>query len=211
MILKTGLQEIVLRASPVSGGTITKDLSIQSDAALFMLWVNSTAGDITVEVFGILDSDGREVLLATFPKINAPSTEILQKRTGTAPTRLRVKVTHIGACDFELSARAVSTGSSDTRILGGASLKVSQKTIGPAPSLLVPASLVDRTAVALKNWSPNHTIYVAETEAKANINDGWPIGPKDALGLDIQAGVELYASTSNNNHTCDIRIIESGG
>jgi hypothetical protein len=211
LILKTGLQEIVLRASPVSGGTITKDLSIQSDAALFMLWVNSTAGDITVEVFGILDSDGREVLLATFPKINAPSTEILQKRTGTAPTRLRVKVTHTGACDFELSARAVSTGSSDTRILGGASLKVSQKTIGPAPSLLVPASLVDRTAVALKNWSPNHTIYVAETEAKANINDGWPIGPKDALGLDIQAGVELYASTSNNNHTCDIRIIESGG
>ena len=209
MILKTGLQEIVLRASPVSAGTITKDLSIQSDAALFLLWVNSTAGDITVEVYGILDSDNREVLLASFPKVNTPSTEILQKRTGTAPTRLRVKVTCTGACDFELSARAVSTGSSDTRILGGASLKVSKKTVNSSPTLLVPSSLVDRTAIAIKNWSSSGTIYIGESVAKANANNGWPIGPKDALGLDIQAGVELYATAVDG--PCDIRIIESGG
>jgi hypothetical protein len=209
LILKTGLQEIVLRASPVSGGTITKDLSIQSDAALFLLWVNSTAGDITVEIYGILDADGREVLLATFPKINTPSTEISQKRTGTSPTRLRVKVIHTDACDFELAARAVSTGSSDTRILGGASLKVSKKTVNSSPTLLVPSSLVDRTAIAIKNWSSSGTIYIGETIAKANINNGWPIGPKDALGLDIQAGVELYATAVDG--PCDIRIIESGG
>jgi hypothetical protein len=174
-----------------------------------MLWVNSTAGDITVEIFGILDSDNREVLLATFPKVNAPSTEILQKRTGTAPTRLRVKVTHTAACNFELSARAVSTGSSDTRILGGATLKVSKKTVNSVASLLVPASLVDRTAIAIKNWSSSGTIYVGESVAKANVNNGWPIGPKDALGLDIQAGVELYAIAVDG--PCDIRIIESGG
>jgi hypothetical protein len=209
MILKTGLQEIVLRSAPTTSGVLTKDISIQSDAALFLLWVNSTAGDITVEIYGILDSDNREVLLATLPKVNAPSTEILQKRTGTAPTRLRVKVTHTGACDFELSARAVSTGSSDTRILGGATLKVSKKTVNSVASLLVPASLVDRTAIAIKNWSSSGTIYIGETVAKANINNGWPIGPKDALGLDIQAGVELYAIAVDG--PCDIRIIESGG
>jgi hypothetical protein len=209
MILKTGLQEIVLRSAPTTSGVLTKDISIQSDAALFLLWVNSTAGDITVEIYGILDSDNREVLLATLPKVNAPSTEILQKRTGTAPTRLRVKVTHTGACDFELSARAVSTGSSDTRILGGATLKVSKKTVNSVASLLVPASLVDRTAIAIKNWSSSGTIYIGETVAKANQNNGWPIGPKDALGLDIQAGVELYAIAVDG--PCDIRIIESGG
>lgn len=209
MILKTGLQEIVLQSAPTASGVLTKDISIQSDAALFMLWVNSTAGDITVEVFGILDSDNREVLLATFPKVNTPSTEILQKRTGTAPTRLRIKVTHTDACNFELSARAVSTGSSDTRILGGATLKVSKKTVNSVASLLVPASLVDRTAIAIKNWSSSGTIYVGESIAKANQNNGWPIGPKDALGLDIQAGVELYAIAIDG--PCDIRIIESGG
>lgn len=209
MILKTGLQEIVLRASPVSAGTITRDISIQSDAALFLLWVNSTAGDITVEIYGILDSNNKEVFLTAFPKINQPSTEISQKRTGTAPTRLRVKVTFTAACDFELSARAVSTGSSDTRILGGAALKMSKKTINGTPSLLVPASLVDRTALAIKNWSSSGIIYVAETIAKANATDGWPIGPKDALGLDIQAGVQLYAVAVDG--PCDIRLIESGG
>ena len=209
MILKTGLQEVVIRSAPVAGGTLVRDISIQSDAALFLLWVNSTAGDITVEVYGILDSDNREVLLATFPKINQPSTEISQKRTGTAPTRLRVRVTFTAACDFELSARAVSTGSSDTKILGGASLKVSKKTVNSVASLLVPSSLIDRSAIAIKNWSSSGTIYIGETVAKANQNTGWPIGPKDALGIDIQAGVELYAIAVDG--PCDIRIIESGG
>jgi hypothetical protein len=209
LILKTGLQEVVIRSAPVAGGTLVRDISIQSDAALFLLWVNSTAGDITVEVYGILDSDNREVLLATFPKINQPSTEISQKRTGTAPTRLRVRVTFTAACDFELSARAVSTGSSDTKILGGASLKVSKKTVNSVASLLVPSSLIDRSAIAIKNWSSSGTIYIGETVAKANQNTGWPIGPKDALGIDIQAGVELYAIAVDG--PCDIRIIESGG
>lgn len=208
-MLKQGLQEVLLKEAPTSSGTTVKDFSIQSDAALFMLWVNSTAGDITVNVYGILDNGNKEVLLTTLPKVNAPTPEIVQKRTGTVPTRLRVKVTHTGACDYELSVRAVATGSSDTRILGGATLKVSKKTVNSVASLLVPASLVDRTAIAIKNWSTSGTIYVGETVAKANQNNGWPIGPKDALGLDIQAGVELYATAVDG--PCDIRIIESGG
>lgn len=208
MLLKTGLQEVVLRSSPVAAGVLTKDISVQSDAALFLLWVNSVTGLIQVDVYGIL-SDDQEVLVTSFPQVSVPTTEVLQKRTGTVPTRLRIKVTHTGACDLELSVRAVSTGSSDTRILGGASLKMSKKTVNGTPSLLVPASLVDRTALAIKNWSSSGIIYVAETVAKANANDGWPIGPKDALGLDIQAGVELYAVAVDG--PCDIRIIESGG
>jgi hypothetical protein len=209
LILKTGLQEVVIRSAPVAGGTLVRDISVQSDAALFLLWVNSTAGDITVEVYGILDSDNKEVFLLSFPKVNQPSVEIIQKRTGTIPTRLRIRVIHTGACDIELSARAVSTGSSDTRILGGASLKVSKKTVNNVASLLVPSSLVDRSAIAIKNWSSSGTIYIGETIAKANQNNGWPIGPKDALGVDIQSGVELYAVAVDG--PCDIRIIESGG
>ena len=208
MLLKAGLQEVIFKESPASATVLTKDISVQSDAALFLLWVNSTAGDITVEVYGIL-SDDQEAFVLSFPQVNQPTTEILQKRTGTVPTRLRIRVTCTNACNFELSVRAVSTGSSDTRILGGASLKVSKKTVNSAPSLLVPASLVDRSAIAIKNWSNSGTIYIGETVAKANINNGWPIGPKDALGIDIQAGVELYATAVDG--PCDIRILESGG
>jgi hypothetical protein len=208
LLLKTGLQEVVLRSSPVAAGVLTKDISVQSDAALFLLWVTSTTGDISVDVYAVT-GDTQEVLVLSFPKVNQPTTELMQKRTGTVATRLRVKVTHTGACDIELSVRAVSTGSSDTRILGGATLKVSKKTVNSVASLLVPASLVDRSAIAIKNWSSSGTIYVGETIAKANQNNGWPIGPKDALGLDIQAGVELYAVAVDG--PCDIRIIESGG
>ena len=86
---------------------------------------------------------------------------------------------------------------------------MSKKTVNNVAALLLPASLVDRTAIAIKNWSSSGTIYVGETIAKANQNNGWPIGPKDALGLDIQAGVELYAVAVDG--PCDIRIIESGG
>jgi hypothetical protein len=209
VILKQGLQEVLLREAPTSAGVTVKDFSIQSDAALFLLWVNSVADNIIVDVYSILDDGSKETLILSFPKVTAPSIEIAQKRTGTVSTRLRVKVTYAAACNYELSVRAVATGSSDTRILGGASLKVSKKTVNSVTSLLVPASLVDRAAIALKNWSSSGTIYVAETAAKANQNNGWPIGPKDALGLDIQAGVELYASAVDG--PCDVRIIESGG
>lgn len=209
MMLKQGLQEILVKEAPTSAGVTVKDFSIQSDAALFLLWVNSVADNIIIDVYGILDDGSKETLLLSFPKITSPSIEISQKRTGTVSTRLRVRITYTGACNYELSARAVATGSSDTRILGGASLKVSKKTVNSVTSLLVPASLVDRAAIAIKNWSSSGTIYVAETAAKANQNNGWPIGPKDALGLDIQAGVELYATAVDG--PCDIRIIESGG
>lgn len=208
MLLKTGLQELVIREAPVAGGTIVRDVSVQSDAALFLLWVNSTSGPINVTIYGVLDS-GKEVSILTFPTVTTPTTELIQKRSGTVPTRLKVVVTHDNACDIELSVRAVSTGSSDTRILGGASLKISKKTVTSVPALLIPASLTDRTALAIKNYSSAGTIYVAETIAKANQANGWPIGPKDALGLDIQAGVELYASAVDG--PCDIRLIESGG
>jgi hypothetical protein len=209
VILKQGLQEVLLREAPTSAGVTVKDFSIQSDAALFLLWVNSVTDNISIDIYSILDDGSKETLILSFPKVTAPSTEIAQKRTGTVSTRLRVKVTHTAACNYELSVRAVATGSSDTRILGGSSLKMSKKTVNSVVGLLVPASLVDRTAIAIKNWSTSGTIYVAETLAKANQNNGWPIGPKDALGLDIQAGVELYASAVDG--PCDIRIIESGG
>jgi hypothetical protein len=56
MILKQGLQEIILKTAPTSAGTIVQDFSIQSDAALLLLWVNSVAGNILVEIYGILDN-----------------------------------------------------------------------------------------------------------------------------------------------------------
>lgn len=208
MMLKQGLQEVLLREAPTNSGVTIKDFSVQSDAVLVLLWVDAVVGTLDVKVYGILDDGSKEVLLFDFPDITTPTTSILQKRSGIVPTRLRVKVSYTGSCSYELSARAVSTGTGDTRIVSSNALRMSQQAVGPAITLLVPASLTDRNALVIKNNSTSGTIYLAETEAKTNSSVGWPLGPKDALGVEIQAGVALYAVS--DGPTCDIRLVESG-
>lgn len=208
MMLKQGLQEVLVKEAPTSSGSTTKDFSIQSDAVLIIVWVAATSGIIDISVSSILDDGSKESLLIEFPEIKAPTPTLLQKRSAAATTRLRLKITYTGSCDYEVSARAISTGSGDTRILGATSLQMLQKNVSTPHVVLIPSSTKDRSAIAIKNNSTTGTIYIGETVAKANIAKGWPIGPKDALGLDVQAGVELYAIS--DGPVCDIRIIESG-
>lgn len=208
MMLKQGLQEVLVKEAPTSSGATVKDFSIQSDAVLIVVWVAATAGRINISVANILDDGSKESTLITFPEIQSPTTTLLQKRSAASTTRLRLHITYTGSCDYEVSARAISTGSGDTRILGAASLQMLQKNVSTPHIVLIPASSKDRSAIAIKNNSTSGTIYIAETISKASIAKGWPIGPKDALGLDVQAGVELYAIS--DGPVCDIRIIESG-
>jgi hypothetical protein len=208
MMLKQGLQEVLLKGTPTSSGVSVKDFSIQSDAVLIVVWVTATSGSIDISVANILDDGNKESALITFPTITAPTPTLLQKRSAASTTRLRLRVTYTGSCDFEISARAISTGSGDTRILGASSLQMLQKNVSIPHTVLVSASTKDRSAIAIKNNSTSGTIYIAETIAKTTIAKGWPVGPKDALGLDVQAGVELYAVS--DGPVCDIRIIESG-
>jgi len=208
MMLKQGLQEVLVKEAPTSSGATVKDFSIQSDAVLIVVWVAATAGRINISVANILDDGSKESTLITFPEIQSPTTTLLQKRSAASTTRLRLRVSYTGSCDYEISARAISTGSGDTRILGAASLQMLQKNVSTPHVVLIPASSKDRSAIAIKNNSTSGTIYIGETVAKANVAKGWPIGPKDALGLDVQAGVEIYAIS--DGPVCDIRIIESG-
>lgn len=208
MMLKQGLQEVILKEAPTSSGATVKDFSIQSDAVLIVVWVAATAGRINISVSNILDDGSKESTVITFPEIQSPTTTLLQKRSSASTTRLRLRVTYTGSCDYEVSARAISTGSGDTRILGASSLQMLQKNVSTPHVVLIPVSSKDRSAIAIKNNSTSGTIYIAETISKASIAKGWPIGPKDALGLDVQAGVELYAIS--DGPVCDIRIIESG-
>lgn len=208
MMLKQGLQEVLLKEKPTSSGSSVKDFSIQSDAVLVAVWVPSTAGTIQIDVYSILDDGSKESKLITFSPITAPTTTMVQRRSAATTTRLRLRVTYTDSCEFEISARAIGTGSGDTRILGASTLQMLQKNVSTPHVVLIPASAKDRSAIAIKNNSTSGTIYIGETIAKANIAKGWPIGPKDALGLDVQAGVELYAIS--DGPVCDIRIIESG-
>ncbi len=129
MILKQGLQEVLLKESPTSSGATVRDFSIQSDAVLIVVWVASTVGRINITVSSILDDGTKESALLTFPEIKSPTTTLLQKRSAAATTRLRLNVTYTDGCDYEISARAISTGSGDTRIIGASTLQMLQKNV----------------------------------------------------------------------------------
>lgn len=208
MLLKTGLQELVIREATVAAGTTIKDISVQSDAVLALLWINSISGSLTLTVYGILDN-GKQIPVVELVPATTPTPIIIQKRSGLVPTRLRVVASYTGAVNYEVSLRAINAGIVDTRVVGAGTLTVQQNNVNHVPKVLIAASNSDRSAIAIKNWSTSGTIYIGESISKTNQAKGWPIGPKDALGLDIQAGVTIYAVS--DGAVCDIRIIESGG
>jgi len=208
-MLRQGLQELLIKEAPTSAGVTVREFALESDSVLVVVWVSAISGSMDIEVSGIVSNNSsRQTSLITFPTITAPTDSLLQRRSGIMPARGKVTITYSGACDYEIFVRGVAAGSSDTRVLGSSTLRITKRLIGDAVSVLIPASLDERNAIAIKNWSTAGTIYVAETMAKAHPDFGWPIGPKDALGVDVQAGVALYAVSDGPD--CDIRIAESG-
>ena len=210
MLIHNGTQERVIFDTPTAPGTTEKEGSVQTDSLLATLWVDSVAsGTLDVSVYTLTDT-GKEVLLFSFPTISAPSSSLLLKKAGVSLQRFRVVATYTGSCSYEVYIRAIEgAGESSVRILGSNGWKVSQVDVSATAAILIPAALQDRNGVLVKNWDNSKTIYIAETLAKATSAVGYPLGPKDALAMDIAAGAEVYAVSSASS--ADIRITESGG
>lgn len=206
--LEPGSTERLIADAPTGAGSRSQEISIMSDTALVSLYVNSiSSGSLTVSVYTLTDV-GKEVLLFSFPVLVAGTTNLLLRRASVTMSRVRVQATYTGACDYEVYLRAISGGLSDARILGAGTFQVSQKDVTIVPSLIVPAALTDRAGMVLKNWSTSGDLYIAETAAKATTLLGWPLAARDALAMDIAAGVEIWAVSSAG--TVDLRISEAG-
>lgn len=210
MIIHPGTQCRLINETTSGAGVTSQEGSIQSDALLVTLWVDSvSSGSLSVVVYTLTDT-GKEAELITFPSISAPTTSLLLKKSGVSMQRFRIEATYTGACTYEVYVRAIeSSGESSTKLLGASSWKVSQETIGTSATVLIPASLDDRNGVLIKNWSVTQTIYLAETSAKATSSEGYPLAPRDAVAMDIAAGAEIYAVSDASG--ADVRLVESGG
>lgn len=208
MILHPGTQERLITETTTGLGVTSREGSIQSDSLLATLWVNSvSSGNLSVAVYTMTDN-GKEVLLFTFPTLTAPTVNLLLKKSGISMQRFRVVATYSGICDYEVYIRAVEgAGESSARILGSDSLRTTSAAVTTSPALLIPASLTDRNGLVIKNWSNAGNLFVSEDSGKLPA-DAYPLGPKDALALDVAAGVEIYAVSDLG--TLDIRIAESG-
>jgi len=207
LLLNQGTQMQVLAESPNSAGTTIREFSIQSDSVLLGVVVRSIAGSLNISLYGLVD--GQQTLILAYPAINAATTSALLRRSTIIPSGLRLVVTYTGAVDYEIHARAVAAGTSDTKILGASGWNVSQVTVGMSAMQLIAVSLTDRAGTVVKNWSGTQTVYLAESAAKATSGIGYPLAPKDALAMDISAGAEIWIVSDAIG--ADIRIIEAGG
>lgn len=211
MLLHPGVQERLFIEAPTAAGTLTKEISVQSDTVMVTLFVDSTAGDLTVNVWGFTDDAyQRKILLFSFPTISSPTTNLVLKRAAITTARVLVEAVYTDTCSYEIYVRAIMAGLSETKILGAAGLTMSQKDVPTgAPTNIIPASLQDRAGVVVKNWSSSGTVYLGATTLEATISNGYPLGPKDAIAVDVSAGVSIYGVADAG--VVDLRLSQSGG
>jgi hypothetical protein len=208
VLLHPGVQYRLLNEQPVTAGSVSRDINLQSDAILVTLFATSVTGTLDLDVYATAE-DGQEALLFSFPQLSAATTNLLLRRSSVATSRIRIAVSYSDACVYNVHVRAVNSGSSDTRILGSESFEVSQITIGTTPVVLIPSALNDRSGLVIKNWSSTQTLYIAETSGKASASVGYPLAPKDALAMDVAAGVTIYAVSDAPG--ADVRLAQVGG
>jgi hypothetical protein len=175
---------------------------------LLTLWAPAVSGTLTVTARPLVNGQvGAPVV--TFPVLSGPTTEVLLLRAQVTSEQVQVTLTYSGACTFEVQARAIYGGISDARILGANALAVTQVNVTTSPTLLVAAALTDRSGLVIKNWSGTSTMYIGQSAVQATTAVGYPLAPKDAIAMDVAAGVSVYAVADVG--TADCRLAEAGG
>lgn len=212
--LQPGAQSRIFVQSPSAAGVQTATVTTEADTILISLYAASVTGTLDVKVYNIVGpaqtgGQPRRSLAFAFPTLSATTTDLLLRRAAVTTEQVEIEVTYDSACSFELWARAVYGGTTDARILGAASLRVSQVTVGTTPVILIPASLTDRSGIVIKNWSTSADLYVGESAAKADISVGYPLAARDGLAVDLAAGQAVWGVASTG--TVDVRLGESGG
>lgn len=206
-------KEIQVASTTVAAATSeTYELSIDAEAVLISLFVNTTAGDVDVSVL-TEGATGHDIEVISFPTVSAPTTELLLRKSASVLRKIRVVVTTSDSATFEIRARGVSAGAASVTIEGSSNWQVTRSSVTASAAVLIAASLQDRRGILVENISDVSgsagLIWVAETLAKATAGDGHPIRSGGNIAVDLQGGAELYAVSDGG--TVAVSIIEAGG
>lgn len=209
MLIHSGTQCKLLDEATSGSGVSSKEGSIQSDALLVTLWVDSvTSGALSVVVYTLTDT-GKEAELITFPTVSAPTTALLLKKSGVSMQRFRVEATYTGVCEYEVYVRAIdSAGESNVKIIGAAEFETDSVEVTETAGILLPAALEDRNGVSILNWDGTGTLYVSDDITKLP-DRAWPVPPGAGWSLDVSSGVTIYAVSDDG--TLDVRVVQAGG
>lgn len=181
-----------------------------SDSLLASLYVRSvTSGTVSAVVY-TKSIDGEEVPVVTFPDITAPSTELLLKKAAVGLSNMKLCITHTGDAEVSVYGKGLNAGETSVRVLGASNGKVSQQDIlAGTAQVLVPSALTDRAGMVIKNNEPagGTILYIGYTIAETTVANGYPMSAGEAMGIDMAAGVEIYALAASG--TIDVRIMEA--
>ena len=207
--LTQGKEVQVLKSVQTAAGTESVIFSVDAETVLLSAAIISTSGDVDIKVYTQGGDDGQELNIIAFPTISAPTTSLVMKKAAQTLQRVRVEVTYTGACSYNIRARGISGGAADVRILGATNATASANTVSTTAAVLVPSALTDRSGVVIKNNNLSGTMYLGFSLAQASSTIGYPVGPQEALALDVDSGVAVYAVADSG--TIDVRLLEAGG
>lgn len=190
-----------------SGETCIDFTLDDSDSLLASLYVRSvTSGTVSAVVYTVTVT-GEKVAVITFPDITAPTTELLLKKAAVGLSNMQLCITHTGDAEVSVYGKGLTAGEASVRVLGASEIRTSQVNVGTSPTLLIPAALTDRAGMVIKHWSTSGVLYIAEGSPEAVLSTAYPMEAKEAMGIDVAAGVEIWAVADAG--TIDVRILEA--
>jgi hypothetical protein len=212
MKLHHGVESAVLRVDETVSGTADAIVTVQSDSILVTLYATTVGGTVDVDVYAITqggpgNSDAaHEALLFSFPQLSAPSGQLLLQTAAATTARVRVKATWTGAAHFDVNARAINGGASNTRVIAASTAVTDSKTVNTgAPQILIPPSLVGGIGFLVKNWSSNGAlIYVSEDPSKIP-NQAWVLTPGETFDISVKSGQTWYTASTVDG--ANLRIV----
>jgi hypothetical protein len=205
-ILEQGRTITVISETVYGSGVTKKLISSVADGALISLFVTSITGSLSVRVL-TETSDGKNYELFTFPTVTAPSTALTLKTASPTMTNLRFEVTYNGDVTYELHARGVASGEVSAKFVSPASASANKVTVGTLPTVIIPATTSNRSAVLLRNLSATGTIYLGFSVAQATESTGFPLFPGEHFMISIAGGQPLYGLGTVAD--MDIRYVEA--
>jgi hypothetical protein len=208
--LPTGKMLTVYKEVSAAAGIYSRTFTLDADAVLVSLFVSSiSTGSLDVVIYTETE-EGKEYLVGTFPSITSATSNLLIKKSAVALSRIRIQATLVGGpATYEIRARGIAIGEASVRIQGAVSGSSSSVTATNTTGVLIPSNLADRTSLIIKNNSNAGTLFIGFTPAEATLTNGYPLGPHESLGIDIEAGTVIYSVA--DVPSIDIRLLQAGG
>ena len=221
--LLPGKELEVIKLSETAGGSREIHFKTEADTILASLQASIVSGTVSVEFFTEGDSEdtpGNRVSIIQFPTLSAPTDELLLRKAASTLNKIRVVITWTGEATLSIYAKGISVGETTVNIAGAGGADNYGIAMDTTPRLLIPVALIDQNNVSIVNnstaggatlyvgFKPTITATSTATPGTTDDNAATPVPPGGSIGLNVTAGLTVYALTDAG--IADVRVIQLG-